>query len=221
MTDHHHHSHEDHSHSHSHEKRTQWVTIITFFAMIGEILAGYYTGSVALLADGWHMSSHVLAMGLAWIAYRIMHQHKDSTNFSHGSDKVLSLSGYTSALILLLMSVFIFVESIGHLITPAPIKFFEAIIVAVLGLIVNGVSAIFLHHDHEHSDHNIKAAYLHVVADLFTSVLAIIALAAGKYFQVYYLDAVCGIISGGVVLKWAIGLLISSGQELVGYKKAG
>lgn len=213
------HDHSKHEHSHLHEDKTKWVTFITFFAMLAEIVGGYYTGSMALLADGWHMSSHVLAIGLAWIAYRLMHKHKHNPNFTLGSDKVLPLAGYTSALILLLMAVFIIVDSIHHLLSPTVIKFNEALIITILGLIVNGISALFLQHDHEHSDHNIKAAYLHVISDLFTSVLAIIALVAGNYFQIFYLDALCGIVSGGIVFKWAIGLMISSGKELVGWKK--
>ncbi|MEK6616324.1 MAG: cation diffusion facilitator family transporter, partial [Bacteroidota bacterium] len=172
---------------------------------------------MALLADGFHMASHALALGLSWVAYYYARRHSENKNFKSGTGKILALSGYTSAIILLLIAILMAYESTQRLIHPLEIKFSEAIFVAVIGLIVNIISAYILHHEEEHSDHNIKSAYLHVLADALTSVTAIVALTLGMYWNNYSLDAVSGIISSVVITKWAIDLAKNSGKELLDF----
>src|SRR5205823_8391669 len=133
------------------------------------------------------MSSHVFALGLTWLAYLIARKYSQHEKVSFEKHKLLALSGFTSAIVLQIIAVIMAVESIQRLIHPLPIKFSEAIIVAVIGLIVNALSAKLLHHGHEHADHNIRAAYLHVLADGLTSLTAIIALSLGMYFNMYSL----------------------------------
>jgi cation diffusion facilitator family transporter len=219
MSDRHsHHDSRTHSHKHSHEKKTRIVVYLTAVTMIVEIAFGYYTNSMALLADGWHMSSHALALGLSWIAYALSRKHHNNPNFRQGTDKILSLSGYTSALSLLAIAIWMAIVSVERFFNPVPIKFHEAIFVAVVGLLVNGLSAVVLHHKEEHSDHNIRSAYLHVLADGLTSVTAIIALTAGMYWKLYALDPISGIISSVIITRWAIGLAINSGKDLLDYR---
>jgi cation diffusion facilitator family transporter len=146
------------------------------------------------------------------------HKHKDNANLKNGTGKILSISGYTSALMLLAIALMMAYESVERLLNPQSVMFTEAIVVAVIGLIVNIVSAAFLHHDKEHSDHNIRAAYMHVLADALTSLIAIFALTAGMLWNIQYLDAVSGIIGSAVIIKWAYGLLFNSGKELVDYE---
>ncbi len=215
------HSHDDHSDDHSgeHEVRTRWVVYLTAGTMVVEIIAGYWTGSMALLADGYHMASHVFALGLSWAAYIIARKYSASSKFSFSKNKLLALSGYTSAIVLLVIAVIMAVQSIERFFDPVTIRFEEAIFVAVIGLIVNALSAVFLHHGHEHHDHNIRSAYLHVLADGLTSVTAIIALTAGMFYNLYSLDSLSGIISSVVITKWSIGLLKGSGKDLVDLKK--
>jgi cation diffusion facilitator family transporter len=219
MSDRHsHHDSRTHSHKHSHERKTRIVVYLTAVTMIVEIAFGYYTNSMALLADGWHMSSHALALGLSWIAYALSRKHHNNPNFRQGTDKILSLSGYTSALSLLAIAIWMAIVSVERFFNPVPIKFHEAIFVAVVGLLVNGLSAVVLHHKEEHSDHNIRSAYLHVLADGLTSVTAIIALTAGMYWKLYALDPISGIISSVIITRWAIGLAINSGKDLLDYR---
>lgn len=127
--------------------------------MVVEIFYGYWTNSMALLADGWHMASHVFALGLTWIAYYITRKYSTTDNYSFSESKLLALSGFTSAVVLFIVAIFMAIESFQRLLNPVEILFSEAIIVAIIGLFVNGISAIFLHHDHEHHDHNIHSAY--------------------------------------------------------------
>jgi cation diffusion facilitator family transporter len=218
-----HHSHHDshahaHSHKHTHEKKTRIVVYLTAVTMVAEIVFGYYTNSMALLADGWHMSSHALALGLSWVAYVLSRRHHDNPNFRQGTNKILALSGYTSALFLQVIAIWMAIVSVERFFNPVPIKFQEAIFVAVIGLLVNGLSAVVLHHKEEHSDHNIRSAYLHVLADGLTSVTAIIALTAGMYWKLYALDPLSGIISSLIITRWAIGLAINSGKDLLDYR---
>jgi cation diffusion facilitator family transporter len=208
-----------HNHTETHEKKTRIVVILTFFTMLLEIGYGYYTNSMALLADGWHMSSHVFAIGLTWIAYIAARKYSDTNKIQISKPKVLALAGFTSAIVLQIMAILMAIESIRRLIAPLPIIFEEAIIVAVIGLIVNGISALTLHHDHKHSDHNIRSAYLHVLADGLTSVTAILALLAGMYFGLYSFDAISGILSSIVITKWAVELILNSGKELLDFKR--
>lgn len=219
MSDHHsHHDSQTHLHKHSHEKKTRIVVYLTAATMVAEIAFGYYTNSMALLADGWHMSSHALALGLSWVAYVFSRRNHDNPHFRHGTDKILALSGYTSALFLQAIAIWMAIVSVERFFHPVPIKFHEAIFVAVIGLLVNGLSAVVLHHKQEHSDHNIRSAYLHVLADGLTSVTAIIALTAGMYWKLYALDPLSGIISSLIITRWAVRLAINSGKDLLDYR---
>lgn len=203
------------NHHHDHEKRTMWVVIITAICMVVEILFGLSTKSMALLADGIHMGSHVLAIGLSWLAYIIVRRVSAKETFKGNSNKILSLSGYSSGLMLLIFAFVILAEAIQRFYNPAIIQYREAIVVAIIGLLVNIISAIILHHEHEHSDHNIKAAYLHVIADALTSVTAIIGLTAAWYWNIPWLDAVGATISSFVIIRWSVGLLKDSGKVLL------
>ena len=229
MHDHHHHDHphdhehhdHDHSHDHSHhhEKQTRWVVMLTIITMVLEIGFGYYANSMALTAEGWHMSTHVLAIGLTFLAYYAARKYSDHDKFSFKKEKILALSGFTSAIILQVIALVMVLESIERLMHPLPIKFNEAILVAAVGLVVNLLSAILLKHDHAHSDHNIRAAYLHVLADGITSLAAILALLAGRYFQLNWLDAAVGLLGAVVITSWALQLIKNSGLTLIDFKK--
>jgi cation diffusion facilitator family transporter len=183
--------------------------------MVIEIAFGYYTNSMALLADGFHMSTHAFALGLSWIAYVISRKYSNHNKFSFNSKKMLALSGYSSAIFLLVIAVLMALESVNRLLNPLVIKFGEAIFVAAIGLAVNIISAIILRHDEHHSDHNIKAAYMHVLADALTSVTAIIALIGGMIWSIYSLDAISGILSSIIITKWSIDLIRNSGKDLI------
>lgn len=202
-------------HSHSHEKKTSWVVLITAITMVVEILFGIWSNSMALLADGIHMGSHVLAIGLTWAAYVVVRRLSRKDTFKGNTTKILSLSGYSSGLMLLIFAVVILIEAIQRFFNPSTIHFGEAILVAVIGLLVNIVCAFILHHEHEHSDHNIRAAYLHVIADALTSVTAIAGLSAAWIWNIVWLDALGAIISSFVIIKWSIGLLKDSGKSLL------
>jgi cation diffusion facilitator family transporter len=206
------------SYKHQHESRTMWVVILTAITMVVEITFGITTKSMALLADGIHMGSHVLAIGLSWIAYIIVRKVDKSERFKGDSDKILSLSGYSSGLILLIFAFIILAEAVERFINPIDIVYREAIIVAIIGLIVNIASAFLLHHDHEHSDHNIRAAYLHVIADALTSLSAILGLVAAMIWNIPFIDTIAAIISSFVIIKWSIGLLKDSGKALLDIK---
>ena len=216
----------NHNHNHNnesdlslvHEKRTLWVVYLTAATMIIEIIFGYWTNSMALLADGYHMASHVFALGLAWIAYFVSRKYSSKEHYSFSKTKMLALSGFTSAIVLQIIAIIMAVQSFERLMNPLEIKFNEAIIIAIIGLIVNALSAYFLHHDHEHHDHNIRSAYLHVLADGLTSITAIIALTAGMYFKLYSLDSISGIISSVVITKWSFELIKGSGKDLIDFK---
>ena len=192
--------------------------LLTAVTMVAEIGFGYYTNSMALLADGWHMSSHVLAIGLTWFAYALVRRNQDNPRFTAGTGKILALSGYTSAILLEIIAIWMAIESVARFLKPQEIKFGEAIVVAVVGLIVNAVSAVVLHHKQEQSDHNIRAAYLHVIADGLTSLTAIAALTAGWIWQIYSLDALSGVICSLIITKWAFDLARNSGRDLLDYR---
>lgn len=217
---HHHHSHHDHAEIGQIGKfqyKTALVVAITFVTMVAEIGFGYASNSLALLADGWHMSSHVLALGMTWFAYFFAKKFSKNGDINLSSKKILSLSGYTSAIMLLIIAVIMAAESVERLLNPESIAFKEAILVSIIGLVVNGLSAILLHDGHQHHDHNIKAAYLHVLADTVTSVAAIISLVIGMYFNIVYLDALSAIVSSIIIINWAVSLAWTSGKELIGY----
>jgi len=200
------------------ENKTMWVVLLTAITMVVEIIFGLTTKSMALLADGIHMGSHVFAIGLSWVAYIIVRKVSKSERFKGNSDKILSLSGYSSGLMLLIFAVVIMVEAVQRFYNPVDIVYKEAISVAIIGLIVNIASAFLLHHDHEHSDHNIKAAYLHVVADALTSVSAILGLLAAMVWDIPFIDTIAAIISSFVIVRWSIGLLKDSGKVLLDMK---
>lgn len=203
------------SSNHNHEKKTLWVVVLTAVTMVVEIIFGLTTKSMALLADGIHMGSHVLAIGLSWIAYILVRKLDKSEKFKGDSNKILSLSGYSSGLMLLIFAIVIMVEAFERFYNPQEIVYKEAILVAIIGLIVNILSAFLLHHDHEHSDHNIKAAYLHVIADALTSLSAILGLIAAMIWNIPFIDTIAAIISSLVIIKWSIGLLKDSGKVLL------
>lgn len=205
-------------HSHISERQTRRVVYLTSAMMIVEIGFGYYTNSMALLADGWHMASHVFAIGLTWAAYIFTRKYSESEKFSFSQKKFLAISGFTSAVVLQIIAILMGYESVLRLFNPLPISFGEAIVVAVIGLIVNIVCALFLHDSHEH-DHNIRSAYWHVLADGLTSVTAIIALVGGMFLNLYALDSLSGIISSLVITKWAIDLIKGSGKDLIDYSE--
>lgn len=191
------------------------MVILTAVTMVVEIIAGLLTGSMALLADGIHMGSHVLAIGLSWAAYVLVKKLSADPSFTGNKDKVLTLSGFTSGLILLIFAGMIIAGAVGRFINPRVIEYREAIMIAVIGLGVNILSAFLLQHDHEESDHNIRAAYLHVIADAFTSLAAIIGLVTAMIWGVAYIDSIAALISSFVIIKWSLGLLKVSGSDLI------
>jgi cation diffusion facilitator family transporter len=200
------------------ERKTLWVVLLTAITMLVEIFYGLTTNSMALLADGIHMGSHVFAIGLSWLAYIAVRKLAAKDSFTGNSSKILSLSGYSSGLILLLFAVFILVEAFERFFVPQNIAYNEAILVAVIGLIVNLISAVLLHHKHDDSDHNIKAAYLHVLADALTSISAIAGLVAARTWDIPFIDPLVAIVSSAVIIKWSVGLLKSSGKVLIDIK---
>ena len=215
------------------QKKILWATILTGVMMIAEISGGMIFNSMALLADGWHMSSHMVALGLAYLAYRAARYYSADSRFCFGSWKIEVLVGYSSAILLMVVAIVMGFSSIERLFNPVIIYYNDAIGIAVVGLMVNLVCAWLLHddhsdhhhshhhsehehsHGHDHQDLNQKAAFIHVVADAATSVLAIIALFAGKYFGWNFLDAVLGIIGAILVAKWSWGLIRQTGKILL------
>lgn len=214
------------------ERRTRQVMWLTAAMMVVEIVAGTVFGSMALLADGWHMSSHALALGVSAVAYALARRMANDPRFAFGTWKIEVLGGYTSAVFLLGVAAYMGIESMARLVNPATIHFNEAIPVAILGLAVNVISAWLLstgeaghHHGHDHGGHdhshghhhdlNLRSAYLHVVADAVTSILAIAALVGGKYFGATWLDPVMGLVGTVLVGRWALGLLRDTGRVLL------
>ncbi|MBX9409644.1 CDF family Co(II)/Ni(II) efflux transporter DmeF [Pseudomonas baetica] len=211
-------------------RRTLWVVVLTFVMMIGEIAAGYITGSMALLADGFHMATHAGALGIAAAAYGFARRNANNRRYSFGTGKVGDLAGFASAMVLGLVSLAIAGESIVRLFQPTSVAFGEATVIAVVGLAVNLVSAFLLmghhghdhghHHDHghdhhHHHDNNLRSAYVHVLADALTSVLAIAALLAGRYLGWVWLDPAMGIVGAIVIAKWAYNLMRDSAAVLL------
>jgi len=203
------------------ERGIQSVMLLTAAMMMLELVVGYATNSMALLADGWHMATHVGALGLASAAYWVSRRFAGHRAFTFGTGKVRALAGYTSAVALAFVAIAMMAESVNRLRSPAVIDFVSSLPVAVLGLVVNIASVLLLHvHDddgtdeHDH-DHNHHAALLHVVADTFTSGLAIVALLTGRFLGWGWFDAVAGIVSGLVILKWGTSLVRSTSFELL------
>ena len=218
------------------EKRTLIVVGLTLVMMVWEIAAGLIYGSMALLADGLHMGSHATALGIAAFAYAYARKNAASSRFSFGTGKVNALGGFTGAVLLAGFALFMVVESIDRFIHPVTISFDGAIFVAIIGLIVNGVSAWILgddhdhshahqeddsHHSHDHHDHNRRAAYFHVLADALTSLLAIVALLAGKYAGWNWMDPAMGIVGAILITRWSWGLLKATSGILLDQQQTG
>lgn len=215
------------------EKNTKIVLWLTAVTMVAEIIAGTVFGSMALLADGWHMATHVAAFAIAVFTYQYARSHANNPQYTFGTGKVNILGGFTSAVTLGVIAFVMIFESLTRLFNPQNIQFNEAIYVAIFGLVINLASAFLLqdhhdhHHDHNHDhhhnndhahthrDHNLRAAYIHVLADALTSVLAIIALFSGKFFGWVWLDAVMGVVGAAVIAKWAYGLVRETGSILL------
>lgn len=217
-------------------RRTLWVVALTAAMMVAEIAAGLTFNSMALLADGFHMATHAGALGIAAIAYAYAKRHAHGRRYSFGTGKVGDLAGFASALVLGIVALGIAFESVIRLFDPRPVAFAEATIIAVIGLGVNIASALLLghghshdhghdhHHDHAHAhdhdhpheqDNNLRSAYLHVIADALTSVLAIAALLGGRYFGWVWLDPVMGVVGSIVIAVWAWSLLRDTGAVLL------
>jgi cation diffusion facilitator family transporter len=219
------------------ERKTQVVIGITATMMVVEIVAGVLFGSMALLADGLHMASHAVALGINAYAYAYARRHARDASYSFGTGKVNTLGGFTGAILLAAFAVLMVSESVQRLLVPVPIAFNQAILVAVLGLLVNGVSMLILGHEHDHEhhdahdhdhdhdhdhehehqahDHNLVSAYLHVLADALTSVLAIVALLAAKYFGLTWMDPFMGLVGAALVARWSFGLLKTTSAVLL------
>ena len=219
------------------ERRTWMVVALTAATMVAEIVAGWITGSMALLADGWHMATHVAALSIAGIAYALARKWARDERFAFGTWKIEVLGAFTSALLLGMIALAMVWESVRRLVSPEAIDFGPALVVAVVGLMVNIASALLLeghgnahhqhdhpdrdhprdhdHHGHHHRDLNLQSAYVHVIADAFTSVLAIAALSAGLWLGWQWLDPVMGLVGSGVILWWARGLLADSARVLL------
>jgi cation diffusion facilitator family transporter len=241
------------------ERGVRAVVLLTAAMMLVEVVAGYLTGSMALLADGWHMATHVAALGLASAAYALSRRFAGHRAFAFGTGKIQALGGYTSAVVLGLVALLMMVEAAGRLLQPASIDFAGSLPVAVLGLVVNLASYRLLHgdpddaghahadehdgdehdgdehdahghdahaeshehgadhhhHDHHHHDHNHRAAVLHVAADALTSLLAIVALLAGRYLGLTWLDPLMGLVGGVVILKWGVSLCKHAAFDLL------
>jgi cation diffusion facilitator family transporter len=211
------------------EKRTRLVALMTVVMMVAELVAGWFSHSMALLADGWHMGTHALALGLAAGAYALARRLERDDRFAFGTWKIEILGGYTSAIILLAVALTMAYESVLRLLHPLPVAFDQAIAVAAVGLVVNLLSAWLLagagahdhHHDHDHGggghhhDLNLRSATVHVAADAATSVLALLALSGGKFLNAIWLDPAVGLVGSFVVGLWAVGLVRDTGRVLL------
>lgn len=230
------------------ERRTLIVIIMTGLMMVGEIVAGILFGSMALTADGIHMGSHMVGLGITFLAYVYARRYANDQRFSFGTGKVNAFAGYSSAMILVFIALIMAYESIVRIINPVSIHYLQAITVAVIGLVVNGISMLILgekghthdhyghdhavyahkHEDHDHEyehehigtgeDHNLKSAYLHVLADAMTSILAIIALLTAKYFGLVWIDPLMGIVGAVMVIRWSVGLIQGTSRVLLDHQ---
>jgi cation diffusion facilitator family transporter len=234
------------------EQRTLIVILITALMMVAEIVTGLAYGSMALFADGIHMGSHMVGLGISFVAYIYARKHAHDQRFSFGTGKVNALAGYSSAIFLIIIALFMGYESINRFIYPVKIEYNQAILVAVIGLVVNGASMIILgekghthaatdehghghpahehEHDHAHhpdkvsrthqkgADHNLKAAYLHVLTDALTSVLAIGALLGAKFLQLNWMDPLMGVVGAILVIRWSTGLIQGTTKVLLDHQ---
>jgi cation diffusion facilitator family transporter len=247
LSEHVHHEDEE-DHNRAGERRTRWVVAITAVAMVGELVFGQLTGSVALSADGWHMGTHVGTLGFTLIAYWYARTRAGHDAFSFGTGKVYALAGYTSGVLLAVVALWMAKEGIEHLITQPAVDYSDALPVAGVGFAVNIVSAYLLsrghhyghsHHGHSHADDagnghnavhhhdhgrkpgagtldfNLRAAYIHILADALTSLLAIGALSLGWWADLWFLDPLTGLIGGAVILWWAVSLCRQASRQLL------
>ena len=204
-----------HANLRANERKTAFVVIFSAVTMILEVAFGLLTNSMALLADGIHMGSHVLAIGLSWGAYILVRHIERKRSSDVDTDKVLSLSAYTSGILLLLFALFIIVESAQRFITPVvKIHYKEAMVVAVIGIVVNTICALVLHDRHHTDDYNSHSAYLHVLADALTSLGAILGLLCAMIWDITWIDTLVALASSAVIVKWAKGLLWDTGRLL-------
>lgn len=202
------------------EKKTAFVVLFSAITMVLEVVFGLYSKSMALLADGIHMGSHVLAIGLSWGAYALVRHLQKKQSDTVDTEKVLSLSAYTSGVLLLIFALFIIVEAIERFISPAgEIRFVEAMIVAVVGMVVNLICALVLHEKHGHDDYNRHSAYLHVVADALTSLGAIFGLICAMIWNIVWIDTLVACICSIVIIRWAKRLLFDTGKFLTSKSK--
>jgi cation diffusion facilitator family transporter len=228
------------------ERRTLFVVILAFVMMVGEVIIGSITGSLALTADGWHMGTHVGALGLTLVAYWYARTRASHDAFSFGTGKVYALAGFTSGIVLAMVALWMAKEGIERLVAPEDVEYSEALPIAVLGLVVNGVSALIIggghhyghaHHGHGHGhdhahdhahedaeikkpeagtlDFNMRAAYIHILADALTSLLAIAALTLGEFANLWFLDPMMGFVGGAVIVWWAAGLCRAASRQLL------
>jgi cation diffusion facilitator family transporter len=203
------------------EARTWWVIGLTMVTMMGELIGGYFYGSMALLADGWHMGTHAAALGITVFAFRYARMNAKNPQYSFGTGKVSALGGFASAIVLGFVGIWIFAESAHRFIEPVQIVFNQAIAVAMIGLAVNLLSAFLLrgggghHHGEHHHDHNLRGAFLHVLADALTSCLAIVALLAGKFLNVLWVDPLVGMVGSLVIARWALSLVKDTSKVLL------
>ena len=215
------HSEKCHHHNHSHEvnesnaKKTFVVIVVTVLTMALEIGYGYFTNSMALLSDGLHMGTHAFALTITFAAYVLMKKFAESEYFPNGTQKISTLAGYTSSLFLGITGILVIVESVERFFNPLQIVFNTAILVAVIGLVVNGICLLIMSSKQEHSDYNFKAAYLHILTDALTSIFAIAALILGKFWGLYFLDPLMGILGGILILRWSFGLIKDTACILV------
>lgn len=224
-----------HAHEGKAEKRIIWVVAITVVTMAAELIGGYIFGSLALVADGWHMGSHAAALAISLIGYVAARRLAGHAHFTFGTGKIGPLAAYTSGLLLGAVALMMGWQSVDRLVNPIDVKFDEALAVAFVGLAVNLASAYLLrdrhdhspvaatnaHAEHHHHDHNLAAAYLRVLADALTSVLAIAALLGGKFFGWVALDALMGFVGAVVIAHWSIGLMRRSGRVLLDAEDTG
>lgn len=220
------------THHDRHARRTLGVVILTLVMMVAEIVGGYWYGSMALVADGWHMGTHAAALGVAALAYRYARLHEHDPRFAFGTGKVGDLAGFASAISLGMVSLLVGFESVERLVAPRGIDFSQATVIAIIGLAVNLVSAWLLRddgHDRSDDDHaseahhdtNLRAAYVHVLADALTSVLAIAGLLAGRFLGWIWMDAVVGLLGAAIIAHWSVGLCRQAGRTLLDSHETG
>lgn len=197
------------------EKKTAFVVLFSAATMVLEIIFGLFSKSMALLADGIHMGSHVLAIGLSWVAYILVRHLEKKDTHQVDTEKVLSLSAYTSGILLLVFALFILVEAAERFFSPAvEIRYTEAMIVAAIGMVVNIICAFVLHDAHGHQDYNRHSAYLHVLADALTSLGAIFGLICAMIWNIIWIDTLVAVVCSLVIIRWAKNLLFDTGKAL-------